>query len=422
MNLVATAAELLSERLGLSTELLGDTVIARALELAFEGTPFEDREIVASRRLQHEGEEWQILVDEVVVPETWFFRHSEAFQFLASYLVEKWKPANLKKPFQALCIPCASGEEAYSVGMTLLDAGLDAGRVRIDAADVSQRLLDRAKRAVYGKTSFREKGGRPPEKYLLGCDEGWRVREEVARLVRFEKANLLDLSRFRGRSPYDAIFCRNVLIYLDEGARRKVVENLRELLDEETLLFCGPSELTHFRDAGYVAVDYPQSFVCRKPKPTAVRPSTSSPGAPVSAPVARRAATTKDVALTAANESVAAEPAAGLRPNLEQAQRLADSGDLDAATIVCEGLLKGGAHDPTIYALLGVIQESKGALQTAEEFFRKALYLDPNSYESLLHMSVICERRGKVEAARLYRSRAGRAVSQQKGTEVLKSV
>lgn len=107
-------------------------------------------------------------------------------------------------------------------------------------------------------------------------------------------------------------------------------------------------------------------------------------------------------------------------PGITQAEQLADRGDLDGAAVICEGLLEGGVKDPKLYSMLGVINESKGALQSAEEFFRKALYLAPDHYESLLHMSLLCERRGDLENARLYRARAGRALSRQESKTALK--
>lgn len=421
MNLVETATELLSRRLGLSPELLGHEVIERALDAVFVKAPPEDRELSAARLLKEESEEWQMLVDEVIVPETWFFRHREAFQFLASFANEKWRRANPTRPFQALCVPCASGEEPYSVVMTLLEAGLDSSRIRIDAADISERLLARARLAVYGKMSFREKLGLSREKYFVNCEEGWRVREEVTRLVHFEKANLLNLSRFLPRAPYDAIFCRNALIYLDERARHEVVNQMYELLPEEGLLFTGASELTHFCEAGYVPVDYPQSFACRKGNPQSIRPISHQSAATTAINKVRCATVTQTAAPPDALQSVEPHAATEPPPSLEQAERLAGQGDLDVASAVCERLLAASTQDPSVYSLLGVINESRGEIKAAEEFFRRALYLAPDHYESLLHMSLLAERCGDADGARLYRARAGRALAREEAKQVLKS-
>ena len=420
MNLAAAAAELLSARLGLSPELLGSSVVARALDMVLGKAGPEDREERVARLLQDEGEEWELLVDEVIVPETWFFRDDGPFQLLASYVTEKWRPANRAKTFQTLCIPCASGEEPYSVAMTLLDAGLEAGRIRIDAADVSERVLARARLGVYRRTSFREKSGRFREEYFVNGEEDRRVRAEVARLVHFEKANLLDLSVFRQRAPYNAIFCRNALIYFDERARRQVVRGIRDLLHEEGLLFTGHSELPHFCEAGYVPVDYPQSFACRQGEPTRETAPGRSPAATAAA--VHNATRPRRAAPPDAGRPLRAHPAPEPPPGLEQAEQLADRGELETATAICERLLAEGAQDPDVYGLLGVLSESGGKGEAAEDFFRKALYLAPHHYESLLHMGLLCERRGDVEGSRLYRARASRALSRQEGNQVLKSL
>lgn len=421
MNLAKAVAELLSSRLGLSPELLGDDVIERALDTAFAEARPQDRESIATRFLKEDSEVWQAVVDEVIVPETWFFRHFEAFQFLATYVTEKWRPANLTRPFRVLCIPCASGEEPYSVVITLLGSGLDGSRIHIDAADISERLLARARLAVYGKTSFREKSRPSWEKYFVKCDEGWRVREEVTRLVHFEKANLLNLANFRHRAPYDAIFCRNALIYLNEHARHEVISQMREILDEKGLLFTGASELTQFCEAGYTPAEYTQSFACHKRRPKTNRPPARSRSTTVAAAKVPRV-TPPRLVPPEVNRPPETCPAHKPLDSLERAKQLADHGELDSAISVCERLLAEGAQNPDTYALVGVINESRGENESAEEFFCKALYLAPDHYESLLHMSLLCQLRGDIDSARRYRARAGRALVRQEESNVLKGL
>ena len=422
MNLVATAAELLSERLGLSPDLLGENTIQRALDVVLTKAQPENIELMAARLQEDGSEEWQTLVDEVVVPETWFFRHRESYRFLAAYATEKWSPAHPVKSFQVLCVPCASGEEPYSIAMALLNAGLGASRIQIDAADVSERLLGKARLATYGKTSFREEFGDFRGKYFYGCEEGWRVKEEVVRLVRFEKANLLDLSCFRHRAPYDVIFCRNALIYLNESARHEIVSRLRDLLDEEGLIFTGSSELTHFCTGGFVPLDYALSFACRKGQPKPARDSRHSLDAAVIRAKVKGTTATRRAPPPDPNRPAGTRQSPLPLPRFQQAEQHADRGDLDGAIALCERLLEDGVKDPQVYALLGVINESRGAVQSAEEHFRKALYLAPDHYESLLHMSLLCELSGNFDSARLYRARARRALLGQEGKAVLKDL
>jgi chemotaxis protein methyltransferase WspC len=408
LNLTASVTRLLSERLGLSPDLLGFVVVERALDIVLGGAGSEGRAEKIAQLLQGQGEEWETLVDEIIVPETWFFRGTEPFQLLASYVTEKWWPANPTGPFQALCIPCASGEEPYSVAMTLLAAGLEADRIRIDAGDVSERALARARQGVYGKSSFREKSSHLGEPYFLRQPEGRRVREEVTALVRFEKANLLDVSSYRQRAPYNAVFCRNALIYFEELARREVIASLRDLLHEDGLLFTGHSELMAFLEAGYQQVDHLQSFACRKGGPPRESIFGRRQIATEAAATIHQVRKQRRIAPARASKPLKAAQAAPPPPGIEEAGQLADRGELEAATAICERLLAEGTQDPDVYSLLGVINESGGRLEIAEELFRKALFLDPQHYQSMVHMGLLCERHGDIDGSRLYRARASR--------------
>jgi chemotaxis protein methyltransferase WspC len=297
--------------------------------------------------------------------------------------------------------------------MTLLDAGLEADQIRIDAGDVSERVLAQARRAVYGKSSFREKSGCWGEKYFRSCSDGWRVREEVAALVRFEKANLLNLSVYRQRAPYHAVFCRNALIYLEEPARREVIASLYDLLHEDGLLFTGHSELMLFLEAGFKQFDYPQGFACRKgglPRESIFGQWQIATEAVATIPQARKPSRR---APASASKPLRIPQPAPPSSGIVEAGQLADRGELAAATAICERLVSNGSQDPNVYSLLGVISESGGRLEAAEDLFRKALFLDPNHYQSLVHMSLICEHHGDINGSRRYRVRAGRVLSRQ---------
>ena len=99
--------------------------------------------------------ELQALTEAVVVAETWFFRDRAAFAAMARIALEHWLPANPEGVLRLLSLPCASGEEPYSIAMALLDSGFPSKRYRIDAIDISERTLAHAERATYGKNSFR---------------------------------------------------------------------------------------------------------------------------------------------------------------------------------------------------------------------------------------------------------------------------
>ena len=114
--------------------------------------------------------EWNELVESVVVTETWFFRDPEIYRrFRSPGASRNGCPPIQPLPLRLLSIPCASGEEPYSLVMALLDAGVAPDRFQIDAVDISARALARAERGVYGRNSFRGKDLAFRDRYFQPC-------------------------------------------------------------------------------------------------------------------------------------------------------------------------------------------------------------------------------------------------------------
>src|SRR5690349_16378916 len=143
--LIGPFAALLKERIGLDVEAIGEAAIERAV-----------RERLAACKLPHLQSYWQHietsavemqeLIDAVVVPETWFFRDRDAFKGLTSFALGEWLPANAEGVLRVLSLPCATGEEPFSIAMALLDAGFPEHRLHIDAIDISLRVIAAAER------------------------------------------------------------------------------------------------------------------------------------------------------------------------------------------------------------------------------------------------------------------------------------
>ena len=167
---------------------------------------------------------------------------------------------------------------------------------------------------------------------------------------------------FVKRAPYDAIFCRNALIYFDERARREVVSGMRELLHEDGAAFHGTFRADAFLRGGICAGGLPAELrVSQGRTDRGMRASGRSPAATAS----RRCGPARNHGTAGGapgRQPVHGKPAPlpNRRPGLEQAEHLADRGELDAATAICERLLAEGAQNPDVYALLGVISESAG--------------------------------------------------------------
>ncbi len=405
---------LLREQIGLDAASIGSSLIERTVRLRMKARGIKDlsnyREL-----LESSSAAWDELVEAVVVTETWFFRDREPFRAFVRLVQDEWLatgPAIL--PLRVLSVPCSSGEEPYSLAMALLDAGLPSEWFAIDAVDISLRALERARRAIYGKNSFRGKELDFRDRHFQRTNEGYVLNPVVRDCVKFEQGNLLGEEFLPGLAPYDFIFCRNLLIYFDHVTQIKALEKLHQMLAQDGFLFVGPAELPLVIDRGFTSANIPMAFACRK----------ALPAPPLSARLPRRALAsmlpeppallepTPIAGLTSANGTpsphAAHQAETELVTDLNAARALADAGKFKEAVAICEAHLS--EHGPTAqaYYLLGLIHDAN-ADPLAVEFYRKALYLEPNHYETLLQLALLAQKNGETAKARAFKRRAQRA-------------
>ena len=145
---------LLGHTIGLNPEAVGAETIARAVRQRLAQCGTSDVQTYL-KRLQTSEQELHALIDEVVVPETWFFRDQMPFAYLGRYVMAEWFPSHQHAALRVLSLACSSGEEPYSIAMALLETGLAPQHFRIDAVDISHKALRWAQCAVYGSHSFR---------------------------------------------------------------------------------------------------------------------------------------------------------------------------------------------------------------------------------------------------------------------------
>ena len=387
--------QLLRETIGLDPDSIGQPTVERAVleRQAACGVP-DVRSYCARARASKD--ELQALVESVVVPETWFFRDPGAFDALSSVVRHGALPM-ATEPLRLLSVPSSTGEEPYSMAMALLDAGVPSARFQVDAMDVSQRALEHAVAAVYGRNSFRGSGTLAREHHFEAVPLGRRVCQRVRRQVRFRHGNVLVSPFFPGRDRFDVIFCRNLLIYFDRRTQDRVIDELGALLKPEGLLFVGSSEGGLALSHGYVSAKLPMAFAFRRAH--AVKPQRP----PAPRPVAAAAPRPHPVLMPAAAEPVAV--------SLDDARRLADQGQFDEAAALCDAYLH--AHGPTApaFCLLGLVHDAAGRTDEAEVCYRKALYLEPRHEEAITHLALLVERRGAADEAQVLRNRARRAAS-----------
>ncbi len=403
---------LLRQAMGLDAATIGSSLIERAVRARMrtcEITKMGDYWQV----LKSSPAEWDALVESVVVTETWFFRDRNSFQTLVRLVFDEWLPANPTSSLRLLSLPCSSGEEPYSMAMALIDAGFPANRFKIDAVDISARALACAERSVYGKNSFRGQDLDFRTRYFQPVAEGHVLDASVRSHASFQRGNILDDKCLMGVEAYDFIFCRNLLIYFDTPTQSKALLKLRQLLAPSGMLFLGPAELPLALDNGFVSAHLPLSFACRSPdsakKASEQRPPSAqsvvkqNPPQPQLHPPAPSAATRK----LPPNLKFPSTATLSLA-DLDRARQLADAGRLEEAAEICETHLREHGVSAKAYYLLGLVRNAAGADSQAGEFYRKALYLEPNHYETLMQWASLSKKIGNGNHARILQERAER--------------
>lgn len=390
--------------MGLDAETIGSSSIQRIVRLRMKAAAAATVEEY-ERMLNTSATEWNHLVEAVVITETWFFRDRQAFSAMTNMILLDWLPKKATGRVNILSLPCSSGEEPYSIAMSLLDAGVPAGRFSIDAVDLSQRALAKATAGVYSKNSFRGQDLSYRERHFKPEGDGYLLKQSVRDCVKFQQTNLLSDTFNLGVACYDFIFCRNLLIYFDRETQHRAFAKLESLLARGGTLFVGPAEVPLALENNFSPVNLPMAFACRRGADGAqARRATTTARAlkpPSRAPAAPPAA---------ASPTVKVKPAESAKPALDHlamARELADGGKLEEATRVCHAHLDQHGASVQAYYLLGVIHDAQGS-PVAQEFYRKALYLDPNHYESLLQMALLAEKNGDAGTARNLRRRAQR--------------
>jgi chemotaxis protein methyltransferase WspC len=391
--LLESIENLLRVRIGLNAASLGPHAIELAVKARIAARGLRGVADYAGR-LESDPVELACLIEEVVVPETWFFREPEAMRLVAA---RARIALDAGRGFRVLSVPCASGEEPYSVAMALLDAGIPAARFGIDALDVSERALEVARRGVYGANSFRGKDLAFRERYFRAAGDRYQIDDQVRGTVRFQAGNLVHAQLLEGERPYDAIFCRNVLIYLHAAARKTALISLERLLAPDGVLLAGHAEALESMSSGFQRAGKGAAFAYVKAAPQA-------PKLPSHRPALSAASRTAPAPAPAETRARAPAPS-----SIETAIGLADRGELRAAAEHCERQIADAGPSARAFCVLGVIRRAEGDLQAAEQCFNKALYLEPAHSEALLHMALIHESRGENASAQRLRRRAERA-------------
>ena len=185
--------------------------------------------------------EWETFVNSLTTNLTSFFREAHHFEMLQ----QQMKGCS-SRPFRIWCSAASTGEEPYSLAISACEAfGNLAPPVIIVASDIDTNVLATAAKGVYPSERIEKLDPERLRQFFLkgaGEQEGYvRVRPELQKLVSFTRINLLD-GRWPLTGPFDALFCRNVMIYFDKPTQYDILKKFRPLLREDGRLYAGHSE------------------------------------------------------------------------------------------------------------------------------------------------------------------------------------
>jgi len=416
-----SAEALLQQWIGLDAQTIGSTAVSRAVQIRMQACG-DSEEGGYLARLTRDTDEQSRFIDEIVVPESWFFRDPQVFACVQRSATTQIAAAG-RTPIRILCVPCAAGEEPYSVAMALFDAGLAAAEFTIDAVDVSQAAVARASAATYSANAFRVADLTFRDRWFQAKGSAFQLDDAVRHQVRFSQGNLLDDSFAADREPYDIVFCRNLLIYLTTDARRRAEQTLDRLVTPTGLLAVGAAEPPILKGS-WIPAETSSVFTLRRgTRPADGFPKSGPPSAvravfpTLQSAFSKLAATSPKLAAASATliEPVAPTPSA-VDDLLRKAGELAHAGRHAEALLMCQQHEQACGPCPKVFFLMGMLHQSSGDLDRAEGCLHKTLYLDANHDEAFLALALVAMQRGDSRMAERYRQSATRALARRGGS------
>ncbi|MCS0608741.1 methyltransferase [Massilia solisilvae] len=349
------------------------------------------------------GPELHELAELVVVPESWMFRDPAAFKAAVSHVTAQLArhPGHVAR---ILSVPCAGGEEPYSMAMALHDAGVPPASWRIDAIDLSAASVARARAGHYTRNAFRGAGLGFRDRHFSQDGGGYLLREDIRAHVHISQGNLFALDMAANAGRYDVVFCRNLLIYFDDAGIARAANILGRLLSHAGMLLAGPAEAPVLCRHGFAQLPLAGAFALHKQgcPPAIAAAARPRQGLRTIAPVPLKAAPRP-----AAPPLPAAAPAT---PELlALARRQADGGQLREAAATCQALIARAPDEPDAHFILGLVSQCQRDARSAERHLRQCLYLAPRHYDALCALALLAEEAGEPAQAAIYRQRAARS-------------
>ncbi len=205
-------------------------------------------ELMKKSKMDFKREIENQIIDAISTNETYFFRDKSPFEMLQHKiipdLIDKRSAKRIDKPTLRLWSAASStGQEIYSIAMTLLEMGITPQNynIKLFGTDISDAAISQASYGIYNK--FEVARGLDPirlKKYFDPIDDKYKIKDELRAMVQFKKMNLL--KPFMGIGQFDIVLCRNVMIYFTKEDRRKIYANIASTLAPDGYLLIGSTE------------------------------------------------------------------------------------------------------------------------------------------------------------------------------------
>jgi len=232
--------KLIYQRAGISLHDGKHAMVYSRLSRRLRDTGYESFDEYLNWLEGQDGPEWQEFVNALTTNLTAFFREQHHFESLSALL--KKRPGG---PWRIWCSAASTGEEPYSIVMTVLQALGGGVPFELTASDIDSRVLETAGRGVYRAQGLKGLTHEQLQRFFMrgkGNNDGLvRVRPELRKPVTFLSVNLIR-DDWPFREPFDVVFCRNVMIYFDAPTQRRVLERIHRVLKPGGTLFVGHAE------------------------------------------------------------------------------------------------------------------------------------------------------------------------------------
>jgi chemotaxis protein methyltransferase WspC len=397
----------LENKIGLDINSINEGIASSAIERIMNESGVTNENQLLNQ-ISNSNNHFQRLISELLDSETWFFRDKESFDFFMDEVHEIKKISSSGMKLRILSLACSTGEEAYSIAISLLESGFKYDEFEIIAFDINTASIETAEQGIYSSDSFKEMNSELIKKYFYQAEDIFIINPNLGNLITFRSDNILTFKLEHNLIKFDYIFFRNILTNFSVQAKIKAIQNIKSLLKHNGIVFTAIDEISVFIDNGFVSIgnsDIPAfRFQTDESHHEEIKPRKKG--------FKDRFVKIHTSLKINPKSQISSEFESNIFSNnvnsIERIQKLIDSKKYQSALDYCIDYNANNVNDPNGYYLLGIIYEQLKILDKAEEFFHKALYLEPYHYETLIHLVLIFENKGWNDRASMLKRRLDR--------------